>query len=779
MPGLDPSSHSINSNHKRVAEINDIAAMSPGYGDNEKRQKSSVLLGWSPPDSEEGAEPSTHFVPSAAHSAQPSTAPWPSQHQGQSQELEGNLRTLRGRSPNPNAGKRHNSGSSTEKPRGPAVRQGLPRFVDKGPSAACGVQPKESPYFEKAHNSFRPVRRWSLPSLDGKAGPSTSTRRPRDLATYSISQRASLVVEEECMKPSVTRSAQSTTSPHSSQTTAAGHQYFEAKYSSTTIRGWAPPKSEGIAGPSKSDGTYVEKSRAQDAPTPGSQGYPGLVEEEYKEPSPSDTPHSRPRTGPQYFKQARNTTIGDYANFSSVQGNQYINITERLEKKKIKLAINGDEDEEAEYAQFSDVPRCDVMALKTIYRNEEWVYDEEKGENIKCETLVTSSEVTIEGKESRCTVMAFQGGKVAANLWKKSFKRVSGMRRPEVTPLRAINRTDIPMLIFPTELLPLSHFVDKLPKLVQMFVETWITQTSCSYTEVWMDGSRGLLCRGPDGPDCNIKYMGFKVKDVPSNTSLLKEDTFIAYLAQLESKKEIDQEVVRGIGLTCTANGQRSDLVVDRPTVLFKAASASSYDTLAIGYNGWISLGIGLLSGKPLGDGVKRFTLNHEFRGPELKVGLASDWQTDWWLAQSHWVFHERSVSPKDNLSTYKLVLPKQLTGKLSSSDGQYKYRAGLPTIYLFTSIQSSRTFWSFDEDGQAVIPPRTCEFLGLPVDFMVTCWEYTNPTQAYEHMREYQKGRGFDPTTAEFARHCGWPIYEIVDSSVNRFEEVDTTGEF
>ncbi|KAL0058050.1 hypothetical protein AAF712_015290 [Marasmius tenuissimus] len=350
------------------------------------------------------------------------------------------------------------------------------------------------------------------------------------------------------------------------------------------------------------------------------------------------------------------------------------------------------------------------------------------------------------------------------------------MPRPEVTPLRGINRTDVPMLIFPTELLPLSHFVDKLPKLVQMFVETWITQMQCSYTEVWMDGSRGLLCRGPDGPDCRIGYDGFTVKNVPSDTSLLKEDNFIAYIARAESGEGIDWAVLRGIGLTCTANGEWSELTVDRPTVVFKASSSPSYDTLAVGYNYWNLCGIGLYSRKWLEGGIARFELVPGYRGEVLTVTLSADEQTDWWLAQSHWVFHERDVSPKDDSSMYKLVLPQELRGILSSSDRQYNNRALLPTIYLFASLQSTRTFWSFDKDGQTVIPPRICEFLGLPVDFEVICWEYTNPTKAYEQMREYEKGRGFDPMTAEFARHCEYPIYEIVESSVDRFEEVDTT---
>jgi len=57
--------------------------------------------------------------------------------------------------------------------------------------------------------------------------------------------------------------------------------------------------------------------------------------------------------GSQHFKKAKYVNIGDYANFSTVRGDQYIHVHQRVEEKRAKLAINGDEDEEAEYGQVS------------------------------------------------------------------------------------------------------------------------------------------------------------------------------------------------------------------------------------------------------------------------------------------------------------------------------------------------------------------------------------------------------------------------------------------
>src|SRR6187551_535991 len=101
----------------------------------------------------------------------------------------------------------------------------------------------------------------------------------------------------------------------------------------------------------------------------------------------------------------------------------------------------------------------------------------------------------------------------------------------------------------------------------------------CDDNEIWMDESRGLLCRGPDGPECANRCFDLGVKEISSDIRLLKEDALIGYLAQLVSNEEIDKEIVRGICLATV--GQESEVGVDRPTVLF--ASPTSNDTVALG----------------------------------------------------------------------------------------------------------------------------------------------------------------------------------------------------
>ena len=51
-----------------------------------------------------------------------------------------------------------------------------------------------------------------------------------------------------------------------------------------------------------------------------------------------------------------------------------------------------------------------------------------------------------------------------------------------------------------------------------------------------------------------------------------------------------------------------------------------------------------------------------------------------------------------------------------------------------------------------------------------------TWPSHVYTAIRNWQVARGFDPTTADFARSCGYPELDILidnEAAESRFEEV------
>ncbi|KAL0566181.1 hypothetical protein V5O48_015836 [Marasmius crinis-equi] len=128
-------------------------------------------------------------------------------------------------------------------------------------------------------------------------------------------------------------------------------------------------------------------------------------------------------------------------------------------------------------------------------------------------------------------------------------------------------------------------------------------------------------------------------------------------------------------------------------------------------------------------------------------------------------------------------------------------------TIYLFIRRPSAANcapprdrgirskslhYWSLDESGRTPLGAVECYYFGLPRRFRPSqplvegyhtpkahrpkskhhySLQYSWDKKAYKAIREYQVARGFDPTTSDFARHLGYPIYKVVarDNPCNR----------
>ncbi|KAK7029579.1 hypothetical protein VNI00_014456 [Paramarasmius palmivorus] len=105
------------------------------------------------------------------------------------------------------------------------------------------------------------------------------------------------------------------------------------------------------------------------------------------------------------------------------------------------------------------------------------------------------------------------------------------------------------------------------------------------------------------------------------------------------------------------------------------------------------------------------------------------------------------------------------------------------------TEIESwgeNRTyFWSLDENGQSEMTEEECSQWMVPklvtkVDFLFEPKVRTWPSYVYTAIRDWQVARGFDPTTADFARSLGHPELDILidnETMGSRFEEVHETS--
>ncbi|KAF9262798.1 hypothetical protein L218DRAFT_839751, partial [Marasmius fiardii PR-910] len=75
---------------------------------------------------------------------------------------------------------------------------------------------------------------------------------------------------------------------------------------------------------------------------------------------------------------------------------------------------------------------------------------------------------------------------------------------------------------------------------------------------------------------------------------------------------------------------------------------------------------------------------------------------------------------------------------------------------------------WSFDKLGQSCISDDMYQDLSLPTSLNVgslgtdEAMQLSYPTKVYKRLHSWQVNRGFDPTTADFARDCNLQDYDF-----------------
>ncbi|KAF9262796.1 hypothetical protein L218DRAFT_843403, partial [Marasmius fiardii PR-910] len=85
-------------------------------------------------------------------------------------------------------------------------------------------------------------------------------------------------------------------------------------------------------------------------------------------------------------------------------------------------------------------------------------------------------------------------------------------------------------------------------------------------------------------------------------------------------------------------------------------------------------------------------------------------------------------------------------------------------SIALQKKHTTSLHMWSFDKMGRSCISDSICQLLGLPTELYIDykeeqdlyAEEFSYPAEVYKRLHSWQVARGFDPTTTEFAKHCG-----------------------
>ncbi|KAK1235526.1 hypothetical protein PQX77_001241 [Marasmius sp. AFHP31] len=377
------------------------------------------------------------------------------------------------------------------------------------------------------------------------------------------------------------------------------------------------------------------------------------------------------------------------------------------------------------------------------------------------------------------TVMEYSGpeARKAGHAWlfEEDFQKFSQASTSNIWQMYGYNDSNVPLLISYNELVPVAHLWGNIRELCVVFLSSLARQLGCEREELWVDGGRGVICRGPPGPIPHYGYPDFGIKDLPL-TAELQEDVLLRFFSSLESK-EADHAIVTGVA-SSGAFFDTPNKCVCQLTVF----STSTNTLIAFANNVWKGES-GLSDQHSLENGLTRFTLTcgSNWFGLECNIEAKKAW-----ISQAGSIFHTLGISMEEDLSTYEFVYHyAELHGNLSDSEAQHKQRSQQP-IYIFVRLSpldfprgktSSVHFWSFDEDGQFPLPHNVCSDLGLPIQlefYTSPASQYSWSNDNYKIIHQYQHLRGFNYTTTNFAQYLGYNkhIFQPVNH-LDRFTEV------
>ncbi|KAJ8087625.1 hypothetical protein PM082_006458 [Marasmius tenuissimus] len=439
---------------------------------------------------------------------------------------------------------------------------------------------------------------------------------------------------------------------------------------------------------------------------------------------------------------------------------------------QVNQVIQHERKEPTEFDDYRIVKRGDICIYRDVC-----VHDTHRRcQCDECQQAVTKTVciAKVNGAQGKFTVMSYSGpgGRKA---FEKDFRKFSNMVTSSVPQMYAVDIGSVPSILYWNELVPAVVLKGNLGRLGQTYLYSLRNKWHCTEEELWMDPARGIICPGPEGPYPALPMLIFESEDIPSTVDLLQDDVCMRFMASCRSK-EVDRVFLHGIRST------GSDVAVpekfDQPTVF----SVLTQTPIAVANNLWESERDDLAERKVLANGLTRFRV---VGGGGFWLDLNEDVE-EAWLCQAPRVFRAQGISLGDDESVYYLVWRRaDLYGYLSDNEIHLQRRSQQP-IYLFIHLPppnlpdgktSSLHFWSFHEDGQNPLPPDICDNLGLPTKLEYEDYGYNPhswPTKSYRLMDEYQRLRGFNPTTTAFARHLGYDgnIFESVNDT-DRFDDV------
>ncbi|ESK85387.1 hypothetical protein Moror_5927 [Moniliophthora roreri MCA 2997] len=461
--------------------------------------------------------------------------------------------------------------------------------------------------------------------------------------------------------------------------------------------------------------------------------------------------------------------------------------------------------------QFREVIRGDMIKVKELHSEEfsEWDWEWRNGELVgRCKSSAqrTIYTVKIVDRQSKFTAMVYEG-KDAQDFWEKDFQLFSHTHNPQ---LFGINQSAIPALIFHHELIPCAHFYTG-SLWMNVYIQHLRQNMGCIDEMLWMNTTTGVLFCGPDGPSTQFPYLvANKSIVVPHTIDMLKDDTSFRFFSKFG--RGVDYSV-----LECA-------LLSSKPTFLdnLSPQMAEDHQSKDADHPDWspampqclrslwrnppAHIPMDIIGGLRF-DTIYSPSLEAVARRPQDACLLWKWWDIDGLvdrteldgglvrfkldLAQRKGVclgaaYHWLRSQGKENFFAVRMPeLTLQSTQRPRTFPTHHNARhpiedSPLKPIYLFVHplpmtlsgliswMEEPSYSWSLDKTGQSQLSEEECEQWDLPVLVLDTEYPsqvqlYSWPTHIYDALQDWQKARGFDPTTPDWACSMGYPEHEII----------------
>ncbi|KAK1234168.1 hypothetical protein PQX77_002633 [Marasmius sp. AFHP31] len=521
------------------------------------------------------------------------------------------------------------------------------------------------------------------------------------------------------------------------------------------------------------------------------------------------------------FHSARRTKIIG-GNFNIIQGNQNNNSCSHSQSSKRSLVRiqPGEEWKEMLYQEYERISLGKIKLLRTLCdkplvtpSGRYMMTNSEMEDSPEAERVVEVASI-VDGREESLPLLTIRyAGRNAKELFKEDCIHFALQRTSTTPQFRAFNDSNIPMIIFNEALSgTLVHRASDEHR--ARILSTLGDRNILMHLGLsWFRPQTGALCFGPPGPyfesepskssfawtwqwDVEDPWRGydrFKLPPIPLN--ICTDTTFLDHIMHNVPERLVVRTVSSAAAndtslgpALCGVCDWKGRLMADKKWT--RSWDSRDFSRLVLKLrpsDQWRrSYTYEPVSNeqdqcKPMGKGAMRLRLTHSINSAGffffLKRTNNFQYRTfkEEWLAQAGWIFGSLRV-PRERWSSSAIV--EGITLDLSSDAKEWfepppTLPNGAPDIETWLRGEELY-YYSDDPEGGSVISEQERIALGLPSYTSQVNVEYVHwEADAYNFMEQWQKAKGFDYSTPDYAKHLGFTILEGIPQGEVCFEDL------